>query len=177
MSKYSFRHCSPRARAFMPAHGLTPTCLPLNLRYSVYLLYWYKSANTDAALLASLSAYAGARGLRLHSLLRGTQFACFTGTTIEILTQKALRNRLLPISILAMQRWERVCAVNGFTPRPTSEPPASFVLIYMLRYVLALEHDFVAIQTLCFCVCTDGTSEHATFASSFICLSFILCRL
>ena len=125
----------------MPAPGLTPTCLPLNLRYAVYLLCWYKSANTDAALLASLSAYARARGLRLHSLLRGTQVACFTGTTVQILTQKALRNRLLPISVsmLAMQRWETVCAVNGFTPRPTSEPPASFVLIYMSRYVLVCE--------------------------------------
>ncbi len=49
------------------------------LRYSVYLLYWYKSTNTDAD----------------GGAVRGSRFWCtilyFTGTKVRILTQKAVQ--------------------------------------------------------------------------------------
>jgi hypothetical protein len=45
-------------------------------RYSVYLLYWYKSTGADAYL----SRASG----------RGAQFSCFTGTKVQVLTLKAL---------------------------------------------------------------------------------------
>jgi hypothetical protein len=48
-------------------------------RYSVYLLYWYKSTNSDAATCRVASAP-----------LSGTQFTSFLGTKVQILTQKAL---------------------------------------------------------------------------------------
>ena len=51
--------------------------LALGGRYSVYLLYWYESANTDATSFCWRSA-------------AGTHFTCFTGTRVQILTQKAL---------------------------------------------------------------------------------------
>ncbi len=50
--------------------------LALGGRYSVYLLYWYKSANTDATSFCWRSA-------------AGTHFTCFTGTRVQILTQKS----------------------------------------------------------------------------------------
>ena len=49
-------------------------------RYSVYLLlYWYKKTNSGAATCRVASAP-----------LSGTQFTCFLGTKVQILTQKAL---------------------------------------------------------------------------------------
>ena len=49
-------------------------------RYSVYLLYWYKSTNKvqiETRLLCELALMAK----------QGTQFTCFTGTNVQILTQ------------------------------------------------------------------------------------------
>ena len=51
--------------------------LALGGRFSLYLLYWYESANTDAASFCWRSA-------------AGAQFTCFTGAKVQILTQKAL---------------------------------------------------------------------------------------
>jgi hypothetical protein len=47
-------------------------------RYSVCLLYWYTSTNTDA------------EGPSAHHTCLGTQFTCFTGTKVQIMTQKDL---------------------------------------------------------------------------------------
>jgi hypothetical protein len=46
-------------------------------RYSVYLLCWYKSTHTDAC--------GGTRRTMLPPVT-GTQFTCFTGTKVQILT-------------------------------------------------------------------------------------------
>jgi hypothetical protein len=51
------------------------------------LLYWYKSTNTDAEGVSGLAQVA--RRCRF-----GTQFTCFTGTKVQILTQKALVDHL-----------------------------------------------------------------------------------
>jgi hypothetical protein len=78
-------------------------------RYSVCLLYWYKSTNTDAASTCSAINAAGIQyalscdagtvtslANKLANLMpdvhvlchhaAGTQFTCFTGTKIQILT-------------------------------------------------------------------------------------------
>jgi hypothetical protein len=55
-------------------------------RYSVYLLYWYKSTNSDAA----------ARRRKLRSGRTGTQFTCFTGTNVlalRVQTRSKEKNR------------------------------------------------------------------------------------
>jgi hypothetical protein len=44
---------------------------------SVYLLYWHKSTNTDAEA-----------GICRSRVKAQTQFTCFTGTRVQILTQK-----------------------------------------------------------------------------------------
>ncbi len=83
-------------------------------RYALYLLYWYKSTNTDAMWRCvrlmppspSLGMhFTGTRvqiltGTRVQilrcvrlmppTLLLGTHFTCFTGTRVQILTQKLL---------------------------------------------------------------------------------------
>ncbi len=70
------------------------------------MLYWYKSANTDAegrqkvgkaypqvlSLLALLVQRWPATGPS-ESVSAGAQFACFTGTKVQILTQKVGRGR------------------------------------------------------------------------------------
>ena len=53
-------------------------------RYSVYLLYWYKSANTDAAGREVCA------GVTVEEVPIGTQFACFTSTEVQILTPEVL---------------------------------------------------------------------------------------
>jgi hypothetical protein len=47
------------------------------IRYSVYLLYWYKRTNTDA----------GGHNKQPPFACLSTQFTCFTGTNVQILTQ------------------------------------------------------------------------------------------
>ena len=60
-------------------------------RYSVYLLYGYKSTNTDAEGAAALTN-SGARSTRSFTSSHfSTQFTRFTGTKEQILTQKALQ--------------------------------------------------------------------------------------
>ena len=54
-------------------------------RYSVYLLYWYKSANTDAAGREVCA------GVTVEEVPIGTQFTCFTSTEVQILTPEVLR--------------------------------------------------------------------------------------
>jgi hypothetical protein len=51
-------------------------------RCSVYLRYWYKSAN-------AVTRYRATR----HSGGRGAQFTCVTGTKVQIVTAEALRGR------------------------------------------------------------------------------------
>jgi hypothetical protein len=50
-------------------------------RCSVYLLYWYKSTNTDVLRLRLRQLQ-----YRPKRQLTGTQFTCFTGTKVRILT-------------------------------------------------------------------------------------------
>jgi hypothetical protein len=51
-------------------------------RYSVYFIYWYKSASSDAA--------GAARGrIRCTSAPWPPQFTCFTGTKVQVLTLQA----------------------------------------------------------------------------------------
>jgi hypothetical protein len=52
--------------------------------HSLYLLYWYKSANTDAAVAVAVAV----------------QFTCFTGTKVQILMQ--LLRLLLQLTLLAL---------------------------------------------------------------------------
>ncbi len=52
-------------------------------RYSVYLLYWYKSANTDASEAQLVDVQA------VVETTLGTQFTSFNGTNVQIPTQKA----------------------------------------------------------------------------------------
>ena len=54
-------------------------------RYSIYLLYWYKSANTDAA------GGEVCAGVTAEEVLIGTQFTCFTSIEVQILTPEVLR--------------------------------------------------------------------------------------
>jgi hypothetical protein len=66
-------------------------------RYSVYLLYWYKSTNTDTALSIYLLYWYKSTNADAPLLLHlpparfsrscCSQFACFTGTKVQILTQ------------------------------------------------------------------------------------------
>ena len=60
-------------------------------RYSVYLLYWYKSANTDAA-----EAAAGTLQAELNTaqdMLQVLSLTCFAGTQVRILTQHVAEER------------------------------------------------------------------------------------
>ena len=55
-------------------------------RYSVYLLYWYKSTNSDAA----------ARRRKLRDRRTGAQFTCFTSTNVlalRVQTRSKEKNR------------------------------------------------------------------------------------
>ncbi len=64
-------------------------------RYAVYLLYWYKSTDTNAAAAA---AAAGA-------LTRMSQFTCFTSTKVQILTLRScFLQALLSLACLYLQR-------------------------------------------------------------------------
>ena len=56
-------------------------------RCSVCLLYWYKSTNTGAARRVNIL---GVWTAVCDSAV--TQFTCFTGTKVQVLTQKALQN-------------------------------------------------------------------------------------
>jgi hypothetical protein len=58
--------------------------------YSVYLLYWYKSTNTDV------------KG-RADCLPPGTQFTCFTSTKLQILTSKD--EQLAYLQVLSVLVW------------------------------------------------------------------------
>ena len=57
---FTCAQCTPRDRAPRPFS-----------RYSILLLYWYKSTNTDA------------KTRRLRGLCLGTHFSCFTGTKVQ----------------------------------------------------------------------------------------------
>ena len=68
-------------------------------RYSAYLLYWYKSTNTDAegaadrVLPAAQDAFQSgcarlfARDAHAQTHDKGSQITCFTGKKLQILTQ------------------------------------------------------------------------------------------
>jgi hypothetical protein len=61
----------------------------------VYLLYWYKGTNTDAegaagALGQEREEARGQDQVRVRRNIHHPYFACFTGTHVQILTQKAL---------------------------------------------------------------------------------------
>jgi hypothetical protein len=72
------------------------------LAASVYLLYWYKSTNTDAEGAAAASNARAIQDMSATYFTRsqwlavatGTQFSCFTGTKVQILTLRGgLRTR------------------------------------------------------------------------------------
>jgi hypothetical protein len=75
---------------------LTGQKLYLRLRYSVYLLYWYKRTDTDAARssgewvsqMRERSSCGRTRG-------SGTHFTCFTGTNVQILAVFGERKMLV----------------------------------------------------------------------------------
>jgi hypothetical protein len=52
-------------------------------RYSVYLLNWYKSTNTDAAGACRSAACRGADGVS-QRVRQGAPFTCFTSTKVKI---------------------------------------------------------------------------------------------
>ena len=61
-------------------------------RYAIYLLYWYKSTNTDAEGAKrgrKTRSFANWIDLKSSSAL-STPLTCFTGTKVQLLTQKAL---------------------------------------------------------------------------------------
>ena len=62
--------------------------------YSIYLLYSYKSANTDAEGGAWQNIEFNFKFLVDASMAAGTQFSCFTSTTVQIVTLKALQSSL-----------------------------------------------------------------------------------
>jgi hypothetical protein len=74
----------------------------MSVRYSVYLLYWYKCTNTDALHPPAVCRNPNAGGWGHSSAPgrtpprggAGTQFACFTSTKVQILTHDP--PRLLP---------------------------------------------------------------------------------
>jgi hypothetical protein len=88
-------------------------------RCSVYLLYWYQSTNTDAAvavarkqvlsLLALLVAKYKYRRSCCGCAEAGAQFTCFTGTTVQILTQLVRRARSRKLVRWRMLTYPDVC--------------------------------------------------------------------
>jgi hypothetical protein len=88
-------------------------------RYSGYLLYWYKSTNTDAA-----ARITELRRELKGNLLPGTQLTCCTSTKVQILTQ-----RLPPPEAIA---FARLAAVSNFfspTKKTDSRPTAGLCAI------------------------------------------------
>ncbi len=62
---------------------------PQVLQHSVCLLYWYKSANTDAREpppLAYQQTLSLGQPKSIDMAALGSQFTCFTGTKVQILT-------------------------------------------------------------------------------------------
>ena len=57
-------------------------------RYSLYLLYWYKSTHTDAAAAATLGERTLLQATGWGAPLPGfsTQFTCFTSAKVQVLT-------------------------------------------------------------------------------------------
>ena len=55
-----------------------------------FLLYWYKSTDTDATLSAPDQSIASQRRHRVDNLLTGTRFTCFTSTKVQIPTPEEL---------------------------------------------------------------------------------------
>ncbi len=52
------------------------------------MLFWYKSTNTDAEVAQRLRNEGGVFGMPVPAVVeQGTQFTCFTGTKVQILTQ------------------------------------------------------------------------------------------
>jgi hypothetical protein len=66
--------------------------LGFGFRYSVYLLYWYKSTNTD-------TESSDKPNITYCNRLWGHQFTCFTGTKVQTLTQKAVTSQTSRIVI------------------------------------------------------------------------------
>jgi hypothetical protein len=61
-------------------------------RYSVYSLYWYKSANTDAEGADKGTHFTCFTGTKVWEADKGTQFTPFTGAKVQLLTQRRLRD-------------------------------------------------------------------------------------
>ncbi len=79
---------------------------PDGAHFTKYLLYWYKSTNTDAArCIADMLLQAGDEILVLaedddsYTCNDGTHFTCFTGTKVHILT---LRSEQAPPRVLIL---------------------------------------------------------------------------
>jgi hypothetical protein len=60
----------------------------VSVLHSVYLLYWYKSTNTDAEGAAGTALY---DSMMLAGFNVGTHFTCFTGTNVlALLAQRCM---------------------------------------------------------------------------------------
>jgi hypothetical protein len=73
------------------------------LQYSLYLLYWYKSANTDAEGAAIDERIRASELASTNSKLQGTQLTCCTAASVQILTPQELvlqgQNRTLLLQL------------------------------------------------------------------------------
>jgi hypothetical protein len=91
--------------------------------YSLYLLYWYKSTNSDAA---------GA-----SAAMRTFDFTCFTGTRVQILTQEAPRR----YEDLKTKSDDNICKlkevrrrhVGGRSSSRCSSRPHTYLLTYLCK--------------------------------------------
>ena len=109
---YIYRPVGKRAAGEAQAAHIDPQQLP---RYSVYWLYWYKSTDTDATRLES-----GA-----HGSSAGTQFTCFTGTKVQILT------------LLESGADGSSAATCGYCVRKTCVPSTKVLALLVLKYLRA----------------------------------------
>jgi hypothetical protein len=64
---------------YIYVHTYIHTYMQRGPKYSLYLLYWYESTNTEAKAKKDRARAEGSEGL-------GSDFACFTSTTVQLLT-------------------------------------------------------------------------------------------
>ena len=79
-------------------------------RYSLYLLYWYKSTNTDVPDDERAGFLCARAADDAHAA--GTPFTCFAGTKVQILTQVLQESSLLRSTLMVAQQNVR-CSLAG----------------------------------------------------------------
>jgi len=106
---------------------------PSSSRYSLYLLYMYKSTNTYTCAAPRGRPYP-------NGGLGDTQFACFTSAKVQILTQKALQDDLIRMEAADISDTHRPASSSKskthtkpppspavHTPPPQTQPPRQSV--------------------------------------------------